>query len=78
MNLVTIKKQQIKSNLEKIPGDQPELSKCMMPLLLNYQSKITRYGLELKRIAEHLLIQEEIAHKCYKTAFKLKSQYLSI
>ena len=39
-----------------IPGDQPELSKCMMPLLLNYQSKIVGHGLELKRIVERLLI----------------------
>ena len=35
-----------------LPGDQPELSKCMMPLLLNYKSKIVGDGLELKRIAK--------------------------
>ena len=39
-----------------IPGDQPELSKCMMLLLLKYKRKLVGDGLELKRIAERLLI----------------------
>ena len=39
-----------------VPGDQPELSKCMMPLHLNYMSKLVRDGIELKRIGERLLI----------------------
>ena len=42
-----------------IPGDRPELSKCMMPLLINYQRKLVGDGQELKRIAERLLIQKE-------------------
>ena len=37
-------------------GDQPELSKCMMPLLIKYQSKLVGDGLELREIDEHLLI----------------------
>ena len=47
-----------------IPGDRPELSKCMMQLLINYQSKLVGDGLVLKRIAERLLIQKEITPKC--------------
>ena len=47
-----------------LPGDRPELSKCMMQLLINYQSKLVGDGLILKRIAECLLIQKEIAPKC--------------
>ena len=39
-----------------ILGDQPELSKCMMLLLLKYKRKLVGDGLELKRIAECLLI----------------------
>ena len=39
-----------------LPGDQPELSKCMMPLLIKYQSKLVGYSQELKRIDECLLI----------------------
>ena len=39
-----------------IPGDQPELSKCMMLLLLKYKRKLVGDDLELKRIAERLLI----------------------
>ena len=39
-----------------IPGDQPELSKCMMLLLLKYKRNFVGDGLELKRIAERLLI----------------------
>ena len=42
--------------LQELPGDQPELSKCMMPLHLNYKSKLVGDGLELKRIGERLLI----------------------
>ena len=45
----------------EIPGDQPELSKCTMPLLLNYQSKLIGDSLELNIIAERLLIRKEIA-----------------
>ena len=45
-----------KQKLYYIPGDQPELSKCMMPLHLNYKSKLVGDGLELKRIGERLLI----------------------
>ena len=41
---------------EDLPGDQPELSKCMMPLLLNHKRTLVGDGLELKRIAECLLI----------------------
>ena len=48
----------------QLPGDRPELSKCMMQLLINYQSKLVGDGLVLKRIAERLLIQKEIAPKC--------------
>ena len=40
----------------EIPGDQPELSKWMMPLLIKYQDKLIGDGLELKRIDECLLI----------------------
>ena len=39
-----------------LPGDQPEWSKCMMLLLLEYKRKLVGDGLELKRIAERLLI----------------------
>ena len=35
---------------------KPELSKCVMPLLINYKSKLVGDGLELKRIGERLLI----------------------
>ena len=48
-----------------------------MPLPLNYQSKIAEHSLELKGIAERLLIKIEIAPKCSETAFKVY-QYLSI
>ena len=41
-----------------IPGDQPELSKCMMLLLINHKGKIAGHGLELMRITERLLIQK--------------------
>ena len=44
-----------------IPGDQPEVSKCTVPLLINYQSKLVGDDLELMIIAERLLIQKEIA-----------------
>ena len=44
-----------------LPGDQLELSKSMMPLLLNYKSKSVGDGPELKRIAERLLIWKELA-----------------
>ena len=50
--------------MTELPGDQPELRKCMMPLIQNYQSKIAGHGLELKRIAERLLIRKETALKC--------------
>ena len=50
--------------MAKIPGDRPELSKCMMLLLINYKGKIAGHGLELKRIAERLLILKETAPKC--------------
>ena len=33
-------------------GDQPELSKCMMPSLINHKSKLVEDRLELKGIAE--------------------------
>ena len=46
-----------------ILGDQPELSKCMILLLINYKGKIAGHGLELKRITECLLIQKEIDPK---------------
>ena len=39
-----------------LPGDQPELSKCIIPLLSNHKSKLVGDGLELKVIAERLLI----------------------
>ena len=39
-----------------IPGDQPELSKCMMVLLLKYKRELVGDGLELKKMAERLLI----------------------
>ena len=45
--------------MTELPGDQPELRKCTMPLIQNYQSKIAGHGLELKRIAERLLIQKK-------------------
>ena len=45
-----------KQKISWIPGDQPELSKCMMLLLLKYKRKLVGDGLELKRIAERLLI----------------------
>ena len=41
---------------KKLPGDQPELSKCMMLLLLKCKRKLVGDGLELKKIAERLLI----------------------
>ena len=46
----------IKHPLISLPGDQSELSKCMMPLLSKYKRKLVGDGLELKRIAERLLI----------------------
>ena len=48
-----------------LPGDQPEMSKCMMLLLINYQSKLVGDSLELKGIAECLII---------KKAFNVKKQ----
>ena len=42
-----------------LPGDLPESSKCMIPLLMNYQIKVV--GIELKIIAERLLIRKEVA-----------------
>ena len=43
-------------NSEMLPGDQPELRKCIISLHLNYMRKLVGDGLGLKRIGERLLI----------------------
>ena len=43
-------------SLWHMPSDQPESSKCMMPLLLKYKSILVGDGLELKTMAERLFI----------------------
>ena len=44
-----------------VPGDQPEVSKCRVPLLINYLSKLVGDDLELMIIAERLRCQIEMA-----------------
>ena len=34
-----------------LPGDQPELSRCMMPILISYKSELDKDGLKLRIIA---------------------------
>ena len=60
-----------------LPGDRPELSKCMMPLLINYQSKIAGHGLELKRAAERYPKRKGPLN-CLETAINVISDYQSI
>ena len=42
----------------------------MVPLLINYQWELAGHDLELKRISERLLIQEEIVQSSWVTADK--------
>ena len=34
-----------------LPGDQPKLSRCMMPIVINYKSELDKDGLKLRSIA---------------------------